>query len=80
MDTAITEPSEQEAFMKKPARRGASEPAKSTRRGQKKLFCIGLLADEREALSKAALSEDRSSAYIARRVLLTWLKEEGWLK
>jgi hypothetical protein len=35
---------------------------------------------EHEALDKAAAAEDRSSGYIARRALVEWLKEKGFLK
>ena len=51
---------------------------KPTRPG-KALFSIGLEPQEREALDKAAATEDRSSAYVARRAVLGWLKEKGFL-
>jgi predicted transcriptional regulator len=52
---------------------------KTPRRG-KALFSIGLDPQERAALDKAAGAEDRSSAYVARRAVLDWLKANGFLK
>jgi predicted transcriptional regulator len=46
----------------------------------KSMFGYRLSAAEREALDKAAAAEDRSSGYIARRALVDWLKEKGFLK
>jgi hypothetical protein len=41
---------------------------------------LGLDPQERAALDKAAGTEDRSSAYVARRAVLEWLKASGYLK
>jgi predicted transcriptional regulator len=41
---------------------------------------LGLDPQERAALDKAAGAEDRSSAYVARRAVLDWLKANGFLK
>jgi hypothetical protein len=41
---------------------------------------MGLSPEEREALQKAASAEDKPIAYVARRVVVAWLKEQGWLK
>jgi predicted transcriptional regulator len=46
----------------------------------KSKFGYRLNAAEHEALDKAAAAEDRSSGYIARRALVEWLKEKGFLK
>jgi hypothetical protein len=44
------------------------------------MFSLRLNPDERKALDKAAAAEDRPSAYVARRAILDWLKEKGFLK
>jgi len=44
------------------------------------LFSMGLSPEEREALQKAASAEDRPMAYVARRAVVAWLKEQRWLK
>jgi predicted transcriptional regulator len=44
------------------------------------LFSLSLDPAERAALDKAAVKEDRSSAYVARRAIVEWLKEHGYLK
>jgi predicted transcriptional regulator len=44
------------------------------------IFSLRLSADERRALEKAAKVEDRPAAYIARRAILDWLKEKGFMK
>jgi predicted transcriptional regulator len=41
---------------------------------------MGLSPEEREALQKAASAEDKPIAYVARRAVVAWLKEQGWLK
>jgi predicted transcriptional regulator len=46
----------------------------------KPLFSLSLDPAERAALDKAAVKEDRSSAYVARRAIIEWLKERGFLK
>jgi predicted transcriptional regulator len=46
----------------------------------KPLFSMGLEPAERAALDKAAKAEDRPAAYVARRALVMWLKEQGFLK
>ena len=44
------------------------------------MFSLRLSPDERKALDKAAAAEDRPSAYVARRAILEWLKEKGFMK
>jgi predicted transcriptional regulator len=44
------------------------------------MFSIRLSSAERKALEKAGAAEDRPLAYIARRAILDWLKENGFLK
>jgi len=44
------------------------------------MLSIRLGPDERKALEKAAKEEDRPMAYVARRAILDWLKEKGFLK
>jgi len=44
------------------------------------MFSLRLSPDERKALDKAAAAEDRPSAYVARRAILDWLKEKGFMK
>ena len=44
------------------------------------MFSIRLSVEERKALEKAAKEEDRPMAYVARRAILDWLKEKGYLK
>jgi predicted transcriptional regulator len=46
----------------------------------KPAFGVRLSADERKALDKAAAAEDRPAAYVARRAILDWLKEKGFMK
>jgi hypothetical protein len=46
----------------------------------KPMFSIRLSADERKALEKAGAAEDRPLAYVARRAIRDWLKENGFLK
>ena len=43
------------------------------------VFGIRLSADERQALDSAASAEDRPAAYVARRAILEWLREKGYL-
>jgi predicted transcriptional regulator len=56
-----------------------AQPAPKPARA-KPLFSLGLDPDERKALAKAAAAEDRSAAYVARRAITEWLKENGFLK
>jgi predicted transcriptional regulator len=44
------------------------------------MFGIRLSADERKALDSAASAEDRPAAYVARRAILEWLREKGFMK
>jgi hypothetical protein len=44
------------------------------------VFGVRLSADERKALDMAAAAEDRPAAYVARRAILDWLKEKGFMK
>lgn len=44
------------------------------------MFSIRLSADERKVLEKAATAEDRPLAYVARRAIMEWLKEKGFMK
>jgi predicted transcriptional regulator len=46
----------------------------------KPVFGVRISADERKALDKAATAEDRPAGYVARRAILDWLKEKGFLK
>jgi len=43
-------------------------------------FNVRLDLDERAALEAAGAAEDRPAAYVARRAILEWLKEKGFLK
>lgn len=60
--------------MKMSIKREAAKPQPKT------MFGIRLATEEREALDKAAAAEDRPAAYVARRAILDWLKERGYLK
>jgi len=62
--------------MKKPAKRPIEIKTPQT----KPMFGIRLATEERRALEKAAKEEDRPMAYVARRAILDWLKEKGFLK
>jgi len=55
--------------MKKPAPVKIKEP-----------FSVRLDDNERKALAAAGKAEDRSAAYVARRVLTDWLRAKGFLK
>ena len=46
----------------------------------KPMFSIRLGDDERKALEKAAAAEDRPMSYVARRAIIEWLKQKGFLK
>ena len=43
---------------------------------------IGIRLDpaERDALERAAASDDRTMSALARKVLADWLRKNGWLK
>jgi hypothetical protein len=41
---------------------------------------IRLEDDERDALEKAAIADDRSMSALGRKVLVEWLRKNGWLK
>jgi predicted transcriptional regulator len=56
------------------------KPAPSKQPRARPLFSLSLDPAERAALDKAAGKEDRSSAYVARRAIVEWLKEHGYLK
>jgi hypothetical protein len=42
---------------------------------------VGIRLDpqERDALQRAANADDRSMSALARKLLVEWLKEKGWL-
>lgn len=41
---------------------------------------IRLDPDEREALGRAAKADDRPISSLARKIIVAWLRENGWLK
>lgn len=41
---------------------------------------VRLTAKERRALERAALAEDRRHSALARKVLVDWLRVNGWLE
>jgi hypothetical protein len=43
-------------------------------------FSLSLDPAERAALDKAAIKEDRSSAYVVRPAIVDWVKEHDYLK
>ena len=40
---------------------------------------IRLDDEEMDALSRAAMDDDRPTSALARRVLINWLRDNGWL-
>jgi predicted transcriptional regulator len=59
--------------MRKPTK---AAPVKTT----KAPFNVRLSSDEKTALEAAGAAEDRPAAYVARRAIVEWLKEKGFLK
>jgi len=47
---------------------------------KKPSYSIRFDLKEREAIEKAASTEERSGAFIVRRAALAWLREKGFLK
>jgi hypothetical protein len=41
---------------------------------------IRLEDEERDALERAALADDRSMSALGRKILVEWLRKNGWLK
>ena len=41
---------------------------------------VRLEPDEREALVQAAVSDDRTISALARKILVEWLRQQGWIK
>ena len=41
---------------------------------------IRLEADEKDALERAALADDRALSAMGRKIIADWLRQHGWLK
>jgi predicted DNA-binding protein len=61
--------------MKKPSTTKKSSAIRGAR-----MLSVRLEEEVHEALAAAGKAEDRSSAYVARRAILEWLKKKGFLK
>lgn len=50
--------------------------------GMAKTDPIGIRLDlaERDALTRAALADDRSVSALARKIIVAWLAQNGWLR